>query len=127
MLEVVATTPSNPLGACKLVTVDMSPRLWRQELSLSIAPHGSRATLFYTLMSREFPRRTALLGLAKSEIGQASCELRAASCELRAGKIENQPPCNPRLRAVGFSFCILTSNSPRFPPPFLPESALSSP
>src|SRR6266436_3942325 len=28
MLDVVATTPSSPLGACRLVTLDMAPR-WR--------------------------------------------------------------------------------------------------
>src|SRR5580698_5409340 len=60
MLDVVATTPSNPLGACKLVLLDMAPR-WRcgWNLRCSCAKCNRRATFFYTPKRRRFPSARA--------------------------------------------------------------------
>src|SRR5260370_28335548 len=56
MLDVVATTPSSPLGACRLVTLEMAPR-WRADRSTLLAAQkrSGGATLFYTPRRREFP------------------------------------------------------------------------
>src|ERR1700719_877200 len=56
MLDVVATTPSSPLGACRLVTLDMAPRclcgwIYVARLRKKVWP----GNLFYTPWRREFP------------------------------------------------------------------------